>query len=70
MTGYHEFKPNTEKCVPCEFWRTGGGVIATRDSGMCHHLLDTGKRRVVAADGECMSYSARKSQGREREVYT
>lgn len=52
---YKAFVPDTAKCKGCRYWRRGGGDV---DNGlkMCHHLLDTDKRRSVGVDGKCLSY--------------
>ena len=43
---------NTEQCEGCIYWRSANGY--KRETCFCHHLLDTGRRRVDI-DGECQS---------------
>lgn len=44
-----------EQCKGCAYFKTAhGGNGAYR---FCHHLLDTGKRRQVGENDECLSWS-------------
>ena len=66
-----EYVPNIEKCVQgCVFWRNGGGGHTySTIQGICHHMLDTHMRRIVAADGECMSFSLVAPRRKEEEEW-
>ena len=68
MTG--DFVPNIDQCLPCLYWRSGGGTWLVKDSGLCHHLLDTGKCRQRDADGNCLSFVERQTQINEQEETT
>lgn len=50
---------NTDRCRDCRYWKTGDGSYNTGSFCFCHHLLDTGKRRVVGEDGKCKSQKTR-----------
>ena len=41
-------------CKECYYWRTAGCGTAFNSAKFCHHLLETGKRRVEV-DGMCKS---------------
>ena len=65
-----EYKPNMTKCVTCVYWRSGAGAEATRYYGVCHHMLDTGKRRQRTEDNECLSYLGRHKRTEKQEAKT
>jgi hypothetical protein len=54
-------------CRTCKYWKVlaGGWERSTAHGQMaaCHHLLETEKRRKVAEDGTCLSYTERKKRG-------
>lgn len=39
-------------CEGCEYWRRSSGSHMF----LCHHYLDTNKRRVIAEDNKCKSF--------------
>ena len=63
-----EFKwSDKDVCRTCKYWKVlaGGWERSTAHGQMaaCHHLLETEKRRKVAEDGTCLSYTERKKRG-------
>ena len=43
-----------EQCVGCVYWKSGAGGHENTTLFMCHHLLETGKRRIDQ-NGVCLS---------------
>ena len=60
-------------CRTCKYWKVlaGGWERSTAHGQMaaCHHLLETEKRRKVAEDGTCLSYTERKKRKRASSPY-
>lgn len=56
-----------KECKGCVYWRSaqGGGVGDVLH--VCHHLLDTGKRRVEK-DGKCISRTTERMEKRQRKM--
>ena len=50
-----------ERCRGCVYWRASAGGANYESMYMCHHLLDTGKRRIDQ-DGKCLSKTTVKQQ--------
>lgn len=53
---------NREQCKGCVYWRGASARYDALTSKCCHHLLDTGKRRVVAEDETCLSRSTKRGK--------
>ena len=49
---------DTTKCKSCQYWRSVWG----NSPAVCHHLLDTGKRRVEVG-GVCKSIIRKRKKG-------
>lgn len=56
------------RCEQCYYWRSMSGYWNT---GMfcCHHMLDTGKRRVQITPTECGSFVERESMPKRKPEY-
>lgn len=63
-----KFVPPDPRCEECFYWRP----IAEASNYMkcCHHLLRTGKRRIVLSKTECGSFIARENGPKERFMFT
>ena len=53
-TAAGEYTHNPERCAGCYYWRVLGGGNTREEKG-CHHMLETGKRRKIGSDGDCLS---------------
>ena len=54
---------DVEKCLSCHYWRGANGCNSSESLRLCHHLLDTGKRRKVDENtGECLSRTPRQKR--------
>lgn len=56
-----------ERCRGCVYWRSSTGGQGIPSLYLCHHLLDTGKRRIDQ-DGECLSKTIAGQQVKDKPV--
>ena len=57
-----------KECIGCVFWKKAYATGGTEGSlHMCHHLLETGKRRVEK-DGKCISRTTERMKKKQEKV--
>lgn len=57
-----------KQCEGCVFWQKAGTTGGTENSlHMCHHLLETGKRRIEK-DGKCLSRKTERDIKKENKM--
>lgn len=53
---------NRKQCRGCIYWRGAESKADALTAKCCHHLLDNGKRRVVAEDETCLSRTTKRGK--------